>query len=84
MKQIQRNLTRAVKIGTITIGNHNPIAVQSMTSTHTQDVNSTIAQIHNLEEAGADIIRIAVDNERDIDALARIREETRANLVVDI
>ncbi len=84
MKQIQRNLTRAVKIGTITIGNNNPIAVQSMTSTHTQDVNSTIAQIRNLEEAGADIIRIAVDNERDIDALARIRAETRANLAVDI
>ncbi len=84
MKQIHRNPTRAVKIGKITIGNYNPIAVQSMTSTHTQCIEETLEQITLLQKAGANIIRIAVDNERDVEALIRIRNEADINLSVDL
>ncbi|HKY33353.1 MAG TPA: (E)-4-hydroxy-3-methylbut-2-enyl-diphosphate synthase [Candidatus Polarisedimenticolia bacterium] len=81
---LRRNPTRAVRIGGITIGSGHPIAVQSMTATKTQDVEATVAQVLDLERAGADVVRIAVDSARDAEALARIRERTRANLSVDL
>ncbi len=81
---IARNPTRAIRIGTVTIGDGQPIAVQSMTATRTQDVAATIAQVHALERAGADVVRIAVDSRKDADALARIRGETNGNLAVDL
>jgi (E)-4-hydroxy-3-methylbut-2-enyl-diphosphate synthase len=84
MVDIQRNPTRAVKIGTATIGAGHPIAVQSMTATSTQDVAATVAQVRDLERAGADIVRIAVDNRKDAEALAEIRQQTSANLAVDL
>ena len=79
-----RNPTRAVRIGTVQIGDGAPIAVQSMTATHTQDVDATLAQIEALYAAGADVVRIAVDSRKDADALAAIRQRTRANLSVDL
>ncbi len=82
--EIRRNPTRSVKIGSITIGADHPIAVQSMTATHTQNIDATVAQIHDLEAAGADVIRVAVDSKKDVDALAEIRGQTKANLVVDL
>ncbi|MGE0607577.1 MAG: (E)-4-hydroxy-3-methylbut-2-enyl-diphosphate synthase [Pirellulales bacterium] len=82
--QIERNPTRTVRIGTVTIGGGNPIAVQSMCATHTQDVAATAAQANDLLAAGADVVRIAVDSPRDVEALAEIRQRTRANLVVDL
>lgn len=82
--KIQRNPTRSVKIGSISIGAEHPIAVQSMTATHTTNIDATVAQIHDLADAGADVIRIAVDSRKDVDALAEIRRQTKANLVVDL
>ncbi|QDU08282.1 (E)-4-hydroxy-3-methylbut-2-enyl-diphosphate synthase [Gimesia aquarii] len=82
--QLPRNPTRAVKIGAITIGNENPIAVQSMTATKTSNIDATVAQIHSLEEAGADIVRIAVDNKREAAALIEIRKQTTVPLSVDL
>src|SRR5690606_3283871 len=82
--QLPRNPTRAVRIGTVTIGHEHPIAVQSMTATHTQDVEATVAQVEALVDAGADVVRIAVDNTKDAAALAEIRRRTRANLSVDL
>jgi (E)-4-hydroxy-3-methylbut-2-enyl-diphosphate synthase len=79
-----RNPTRAVRIGRTTIGDGRPIAVQSMTATKTSDVESTVGQILDLERAGADIVRIAVDSARDVKALPAIRERTRANLSIDL
>jgi len=79
-----RNPTRAVRIGRTTIGAGQPIAVQSMTATKTSDVESTVRQILDLERAGADIVRIAVDSARDVKALPAIRERTRANLSIDL
>ena len=81
---LPRNPTRAVRIGTITIGHGHPIAVQSMCATHTQDVAATAAQANDLLEAGAEIVRIAVDSEKDALALAEIRQQTVANLSVDL
>lgn len=82
--QLPRNPTRAVKIGAITIGNKNPIAVQSMTATKTSNIDATVAQIHSLEQAGADLVRIAVDNKREAAALIEIRKQTTIPLSVDL
>lgn len=81
---IQRQPTRSVRIGRITIGAGHPIAVQSMTATHTQDIDATVAQIQSILAAGADVIRIAVDSRKDAEALAEIRRQVTANLSVDL
>jgi (E)-4-hydroxy-3-methylbut-2-enyl-diphosphate synthase len=81
---LPRNPTRPVSIGSVTIGGANPIAVQSMCSTHTQEVDATVGQINDLVAAGADIIRIAVDNRKDVTALAEVRKQVSANLSVDL
>ncbi|HVX11272.1 MAG TPA: (E)-4-hydroxy-3-methylbut-2-enyl-diphosphate synthase [Pirellulales bacterium] len=81
---IQRNPTRAVRIGSVTIGDNQPVAVQSMTATHTQDIDATVKQVNALVEAGADVIRIAVDSTKDAEALAEIRKQTSGNLSVDL
>lgn len=82
--EIVRNPTRSVKIGSVTIGSGHPIAVQSMTATKTQDIDATVAQVKDLENAGADVIRIAVDSKKDAEALAEIRKQTQGNLSVDL
>ncbi len=82
--QIIRNATRAVRIGGITIGANHPVAVQSMCATPTRDVAATAAQANDLHLAGAGVVRIAVDSVRDAEALAEIRQQTQANLAVDL
>ncbi len=82
--EIRRNPTRAVRIGRVTIGAGERVAVQSMTATHTQDVEATVAQVEALHQAGADVVRIAVDSQKDAEALAQIRARTEANLSVDL
>ncbi|HWB11532.1 MAG TPA: (E)-4-hydroxy-3-methylbut-2-enyl-diphosphate synthase, partial [Pirellulales bacterium] len=82
--EITRNPTRPVGIGSVTIGDGHPVAVQSMTATHTQDIDATVAQVNALAEAGADVVRIAVDSNKDAEALAEIRKQTTANLSVDL
>jgi (E)-4-hydroxy-3-methylbut-2-enyl-diphosphate synthase len=81
---IQRNPTRPVKIGNLTIGAGHPIAVQSMTATKTQNVAATAAQAEALRERGAGVVRIAVDSDKDAEALAEVRQRTGANLAVDL
>ncbi len=82
--QLHRNPTRAVRIGSITIGDHSPVAVQSMTATRTQHVDATVEQANALAKAGADVVRIAVDSSKDAQALQEIRRQTSANLSVDL
>jgi (E)-4-hydroxy-3-methylbut-2-enyl-diphosphate synthase len=82
--QLKRNPTRSVRIGTTTIGTTCPIAVQSMTATRTRDIDATAAQVNALHAAGADVVRVAVDNAHDAAALAEIRRQTSANLAVDL
>lgn len=81
---LPRNPTRSVRIGSTWIGSQHPIAVQSMTATHTQDIAATVAQVNDLAAAGADVVRIAVDSQKDAEALAEIRRHTKANLSVDL
>ena len=81
---ITRNQTREVAIGRIAIGNGHPIAVQSMCATRTTDIPATLKQLRSLEAAGADIIRIAVDNKRDAAALIELRQRSEAVLSVDL
>lgn len=76
--------TREVVIGDLKIGAGHPIAVQSMCATKTQDLEATEAQIRLLQQHGADVIRVAVDSRKDVDALAELRKRTGARLVVDL
>jgi (E)-4-hydroxy-3-methylbut-2-enyl-diphosphate synthase len=81
---LPRNPTRPVRVGSVTIGGGQPIAVQSMTATKTTDIDATVGQVNDLLEAGADVIRIAVDSRKDAEALAEVRRQTKANLSVDL
>ena len=81
---IERNPTRSITIGTIKIGQLHPIAVQSMTATHTSDIDATVEQVQALADAGADVVRIAVDSRKDALALSEIRKQTNVNLAVDL
>ncbi len=82
--RIKRNPTRAVSIGRHSIGDNAPIIVQSMCATHTQDIEATASQADQLSNAGAGVVRIAVDNKKDAAALAQIRQQTSATLSVDL
>ena len=84
MSSIKRNPTRPVQIGQTTIGAGHPIAVQSMAATRTQDLAATTRQVQLLAQAGADVIRIAVDSKKDVEALAQIAPETTVPLSVDL
>lgn len=83
-RSISSRPTRNVRIGSVEIGGTQPIAVQSMCATRTTDIELTLRQIRLLESAGADVIRIAIDSKKDVEALKQIRKETEANLVVDL
>lgn len=76
--------TRKIRIGPLTIGGDSPIAVQSMTATRTVDIDATARQIQILEQAGADVIRIAVDSQQDVEALKALRKGSNAVLSVDL
>jgi (E)-4-hydroxy-3-methylbut-2-enyl-diphosphate synthase len=80
----ERMLTRPVRVGEVVIGGRAPIAVQSMCATRTCDIDATVAQCEQLRRAGAAIVRIAVDHQKDVAALREIRRQTRATLAVDL
>jgi len=76
--------TRAVRVGDIQIGAGSPVAVQSMCATKTRDIDATVEQIEQLRAAGAAVIRIAVDNDKEVAALKEIRAQCDAVLAVDL
>lgn len=82
--EIRRKPTRIVKIGTVLVGAGHPIAVQSMCATHTQDIDATVEQTESLRRAGAAIVRIAIDSDKDAEALKQVRRQTGATLSVDL
>ncbi|MCI8860239.1 MAG: flavodoxin-dependent (E)-4-hydroxy-3-methylbut-2-enyl-diphosphate synthase [Lachnospiraceae bacterium] len=82
--QIIRKTTREVQIGSRRIGGKNPILIQSMTNTHTEDIKGTIAQIQQLTSAGCEIIRCAVPTMEAAEALAEIKKGITIPLVADI
>ncbi len=79
-----REQTKAVTIGDRVIGGGNPILIQSMTNTKTEDVKATVEQIHRLEAAGCDIIRSAVPTMEAARALSEIKKQISIPLVADI
>ena len=81
---IKRNPTRSVRVGSVPLGGGHPVAVQSMCATHTQDVDATVEQAEAIRGAGGALVRVAVDSPKDVEALAQIRRQTKANLVVDL
>jgi (E)-4-hydroxy-3-methylbut-2-enyl-diphosphate synthase len=81
---MMRVVTREVKIGTVKIGAENPIAIQSMTNTDTCDVEATVNQITELENAGCEIIRSAVYNQKSAFALKKIKDKINIPIIADI
>ena len=79
-----RRKTRQIHIGNVAIGGDAPIAVQSMTTTYTRDVESTVAQIYRLEEVGCEIVRVAVPEMEDAVVLSEIKKRIHIPLVADI
>lgn len=79
-----REQTKVITIGDRKIGGGNPILIQSMTNTPTQDVEATVAQILRLEQAGCEIIRCTVPDEAAACALAEIKKQIHISLVADI
>jgi (E)-4-hydroxy-3-methylbut-2-enyl-diphosphate synthase len=79
-----RKKTREVRVGNVVIGGEAPITVQSMTSTDTRDVEATVAQIHEIEAAGADLVRVAVPDMAAAEALGPIKARISLPLVADI
>ena len=81
---ITRRATRRIQVGAVPIGEGAPIAVQSMTNTMTDDVESTVGQIQQLERAGCEIIRVAVPDMKAAQALSHIRGQISIPLIADI
>ncbi len=79
-----RENTKKINIGEKVIGGGSPIAIQSMTNTRTEDIETTVAQIHKLETAGCEIIRCAVPTTEAAGALAEIKKQIHIPLVADI
>jgi (E)-4-hydroxy-3-methylbut-2-enyl-diphosphate synthase len=81
---IARKKTRQIKVGRVKIGGDAPISVQSMTTTDTRDVKATVEQVHRLEQAGCELIRVAVPDMEAAAALPKIKAQMTAPLIADI
>lgn len=81
---INRKQTRRIMVGGVAVGGGAPISVQSMTKTKTDDVAATVRQIHQLTQAGCDIVRVAVPDVAAADAIARIKKQISIPLVADV
>ena len=83
-RTIKRKDTKLIKVGNVSVGGGSQISVQSMTNTLTTNVKETINQIHSLQEAGADIVRVSCPDEQSTKALKNITKEISVPLVADI
>lgn len=83
-RDILRRTSRQIHVGAVPVGGDAPISVQSMTNTLTTDVAATVEQIHQLEEAGADIVRVSCPDEESTKALKQIVSQVSAPIVADI
>src|SRR6266436_5397260 len=80
----QRHKTREVRVGDKVVGGDNPIVVQSMTTPDTNQVEAVIAEIHRLEDAGCELVRVTVPKPQDAAVLGEIRRRIRIPLICDI
>jgi (E)-4-hydroxy-3-methylbut-2-enyl-diphosphate synthase len=81
---ITRKKTKRLSLGSVTIGGNAPVAVQSMCNTDTRDPQATLAQIKQLEEAGCEIVRLAVPDEAAANAIGKIKKDANLPLIADI
>ena len=81
---IERRKSRQIHVGKVLVGGDAPISVQSMTNTLTSDAQATIRQIHALEEAGADIVRVSCPDVESTQALKTIVQNVSVPIVADI
>jgi (E)-4-hydroxy-3-methylbut-2-enyl-diphosphate synthase len=79
-----RHKTREVGVGNLVIGGDNPIIVQSMTTPDTYNIDATVAEIHRLEEAGCELVRVTVPKAEDAAVLSEIKRRIKLPLIVDI
>src|SRR5258708_25999868 len=79
-----RRKTRQLMVGDVGIGSDRPVAVQSMTTTKTHDVNATLQQIAELTATGCDIVRVACPRQEDADALPEIAKHSQIPVIADI
>jgi len=84
MDLTKRRKTREVELGQIKLGGNNPVRVQSMCNTRTKDISATVKQIHQLEEAGCEIIRISVPDMESAKSVRNIKKQINIPLVADI
>src|ERR1700710_1026338 len=75
---------RQIHVGSVPIGGGAPVAVQTMTKTETANLAATMEQIHRVAEAGADIVRVAVPREQDVEALRTIVAQSPVPIIADI
>ena len=83
-RDIQRKKTKTIKVGSVEIGGDSPISVQSMTNTLTTDVKATVKQIKDLENVGADLIRVSCPDEESTHSLKQIVKEVNTPIIADI
>ncbi|MDC7693823.1 flavodoxin-dependent (E)-4-hydroxy-3-methylbut-2-enyl-diphosphate synthase [Asticcacaulis sp. DXS10W] len=83
-RMIERRKSRKIRVGKVEVGGDAPISVQSMTNTRTHDVDATVRQIHALEEAGADIVRVSCPDVDSTVALKEIVRQVNVPIVADI
>ncbi len=81
---ISRRKTKQVHVGPVAIGGDAPVSIQSMTNTPTHDVDATVRQIRRLAEAGCDIVRVAVPDRRDTEALPAILGQSPIPIIADV
>ncbi|MCP4369329.1 MAG: flavodoxin-dependent (E)-4-hydroxy-3-methylbut-2-enyl-diphosphate synthase, partial [Deltaproteobacteria bacterium] len=81
---IKRKKTRQIMVGKVKVGGMAPVSVQSMTNTFTQDIPATVSQIKRLEEAGCEIIRVAVPALEAAEAISSIKKEISIPIIADI
>ncbi len=79
-----QRISRVVRVGRVAVGGGNPIVVQSMTNTDTRNVDATVEQISRLEQAGCEIVRVAVPDEEAAAAIKRIKKSITIPLIADI
>ena len=81
---MKREETRAFQVGNLTLGGNNHVIIQSMTNTKTKNVEATVKQIQELEDAGCEMVRMAVFDKEDAYAIADIKKQVHIPLVADI
>ena len=83
-REIKRRKSKTINVGHVKVGGENPISVQTMTNTLTSDTSSTIKQIHKIQDAGADIVRVSCPDKESTAALKIIKKEIKIPIVADI